>query len=195
MAKKTRRSARFTFHPLTPERWGDLEKLFGERGACGGCWCMWWRITRAEFEKRKGSPNRRAFRKIVRGGSEPGILAYVDDEPAGWCAIAPRREYASLNRSRILKPVDEKAVWSITCFFIARPHRRRGLSVKLIEAAVRHARRRGAKIIEGYPVEPRTGSMPDAFAWTGLPSAFERAGFTEVLRRSPTRPIMRRVLR
>jgi GNAT superfamily N-acetyltransferase len=188
-------SARIAFRPLTPERWGDLEKLFGERGACGGCWCMWWRLTRAEFEKNKGASNRRAFRKIVRDGEEPGILAYVDDEPAGWCAIAPRQTYPSLERSRVLKPVDDKPAWSITCFFVARPHRRRGLSVKLIEAAVKHARRRGAKIIEGYPVEPRKGAIPDAFAWTGLPTAFEKAGFREVLRRSPTRPIMRRRLR
>ncbi|MDY7109235.1 MAG: GNAT family N-acetyltransferase [Planctomycetota bacterium] len=188
-------SARLAFHPLTPERWGDLEALFGERGACGGCWCMWWRMTRAEFEKKKGAPNKRAFRKIVRDGHEPGVLAYVDGEPAGWCAIAPREEYPSLNRSRVLKPIDEKPVWSITCFFVARPHRRSGLSVKLIEAAVQYARRGGAKIVEGYPVEPRKGAIPDAFAWTGLPAAFEKARFREVLRRSPTRPIMRRTLR
>jgi len=195
MAKKTRPSARLALHPLTDERWGDLEKLFGERGACGGCWCMWWRLTRAEFEKKKGAPNKRAFRKIVRAGEEPGILAYAGDEPIGWCAIAPREMYPSLNRSRILKPVDDKPVWSITCFFIARPHRRRGVSVRLIDAAVKHARAHGAKIIEGYPVRPRKESIPDAFAWTGVPSAFQRAGFREVLRRSPTRPIMRRRLR
>ena len=195
MARETRLPARLAFHPLTPERWPDLEALFGQRGACGGCWCMWWRLTRAEFEKKKGQANRRAFRKIVGAGEEPGILAYAGDEPIGWCAIAPRQTYPSLNRSRILKPVDEAPVWSITCFFIARPYRRRGVSIKLIDAAVRYARTRGAKIIEGYPVAPRKGSIPDAFAWTGLPAAFEKAGFREVLRRSPTRPIMRRRLR
>jgi len=195
MAKKPRPPAPLAFHPLTADRWPDLEKLFGQRGACGGCWCMWWRLTRAEFEKKKGPANRRAFRKIVRDGEEPGILAYAGDEPVGWCAIAPRQTYPSLERSRILKPVDEAPVWSITCFFIARPHRRRGVSVRLIEAAVKYARTRGAKIIEGYPVEPRRGSIPDAFAWTGVPAAFEKAGFKEVLRRSPTRPIMRRRLR
>ena len=195
MAKETRPPARLAFHPLTGERWPDLEELFGQRGACGGCWCMWWRLTRAEFEKKKGTANRRAFKKIVRDGEEPGILAYAGEVPVGWCAIAPRETYPSLERSRILKPVDERPVWSITCFFIARPHRRRGVSVRLIEAAVKYARTRGAKIIEGYPVGPRKGSIPDAFAWTGVPAAFEKAGFKEVLRRSPTRPIMRRRLR
>jgi GNAT superfamily N-acetyltransferase len=193
----TRRSStgKLAFHALTPERWDDLVALFGPRGACGGCWCMWWRMKRADFEKRKGAGNRRAFRRIVKRGDEPGVLAYAGDEPIGWCAIAPRQTYSALARSRILKPVDDKPVWSITCLFIARPWRRRGVSAKLIDAAAKLARRRGAKIVEGYPVEPRTAALPDAFAYTGLPAAFEKARFREVARRSETRPIMRRNLR
>ncbi len=180
--------------PLTPERWPDLEALFGERGACGGCWCMWWRLPRAQFGQQKGPVNKAAFETIVRAGETPGLLAYVDGQPAGWCAVAPREEYPALERSRILKRVDEQPVWSVTCFFVARPYRRSGLTVRLLTAAVAHARAHGASIVEGYPVEPRQGNMPDAFAFTGTAAAFRRAGFVEALRRSETRPIMRYVL-
>lgn len=185
----------FAFHPLTADRWADLETLFGERGACGGCWCMWPRVPRAEFERGKGAANRRAFRRLVLEGDAPGVIAYHDDRPAGWCAIGPRAGMARLETSRVLEPVDDRPVWSVVCFFVARPHRGRGLSVALLEEAVRFARARGATIVEGYPVEPRgPARAADAFVWTGLPSTFRRAGFDEALRRSPTRPIMRRVL-
>lgn len=185
-----RSPGRFTVRPLTPGRWPDLERLFGERGACGGCWCMWWRLTRARFQKQKGAANKRAFRKIVESGTVPGLLAYCGGEPAGWCAVAPREEYPTLERSRVLKRPDQTPVWSISCLFIARPYRRQGLSVQLLRAAVEHARRHGAVAVEGYPIEARK-TLPDVFAWTGLASAFRRAGFAEVLRRSPSRPIMR----
>jgi len=198
MAAKQSTCPSLSFHPLTAERWPDLEKLFGARGACGGCWCMWWRLTRSEFEKNKGAANKRAFKKIVwKAGDDaaPGILACTGDEPIGWCAVGPRETYPVLGRSPVLKPVDDRPVWSITCLFIARPYRRRGISGRLINAAVEFARHRGAKIVEGYPVEPRGETAPDAFVWTGLPSSYRNAGFREVLRRSPTRPILRRTVR
>lgn len=179
-------------HPLTPDRWADLETLFGPRGAVGGCWCMWWRLPRTEFERMKGAGNRRAFQAVVEAGDPPGLLAYVDGQPAGWCAVAPREQYGALERSRVLKRVDEQPVWSITCFFVARPFRGRGLTVRLLEAATAHAAARGARIVEGYPVEPASPQAPPVFAFTGLASAFRKAGFVEVLRRSDTRPIMRR---
>jgi len=182
---------RLTFAPLTPERWPDLERLFGPRGACGGCWCMTWRLRRAEFNRGKGDGNRAAFRAVVNGPTPPGVLAFAGDEPVGWCAVAPRAAYPSLTRSRVLAPVDDEAVWSITCLFVARPYRKMGVSVRLLRAAVQFARAQGARVVEGYPVEPYSASMPAVFAWTGLLSAFEKAGFTEVLRRSKTRPIMR----
>jgi GNAT superfamily N-acetyltransferase len=177
--------------PVTPDRWPDLEALFGPRGACGGCWCMWWRLPRGQFEAGKGETNREALRRLVMAGEPPGLLGYLDGQPAGWCAIAPRADYPGLSRSRVLKPVDDLPVWSVTCFFVARRYRRQGVGVALLRAAVEHARERGAAVIEGYPVEPRTGAIPDAFAWTGTPRLFVQAGFEEVLRRSPTRPIMR----
>jgi len=183
-----------TFHPLTPERWDDLEELFGERGACGGCWCMWWRLKRSEFNLQKGEGNRKALKALVDSGEVPGLLGYIDGQPVAWCSVAPREAYPVLGRSRVLKPVDDKPVWSLVCFFIARPFRGKGVSVRLIEAALDHVRRLGGQVVEGYPVEPRKDRMPDAFAWTGFASAFRKAGFVEVLRRSETRPIMRYTL-
>jgi len=186
---------KFQFHPLTADRWDDLETLFGVRGACGGCWCMLWRLKRSEFEKQKGDKNKVAFKAVVDSGDVPGILAYANGNPIGWCAIAPRETYQALERSRVLKRLDDKPVWSIVCLFIAKPYRRKGVSVQLLRAAADYVRKRGGSIVEGYPVEPRTGAMPDAFAWTGLASAFRQSGFTECARRSDTRPIMRLELR
>ena len=179
------------FQPLTPARWRDLEKLFGERGACGGCWCMWWRMKRAKFKLDKGEKNKRAFKKIVASGEVPGIIAYADSEPVGWCALAPRENYPLLENSRVLARIDSEPVWSITCFFVAKPYRGKGVTGQLAKAAVAYARQQGARIIEGYPVEPKKGRMPDPFVYTGLVSTFQSAGFVEALRRSETRPIMR----
>ena len=180
-----------TFHPLTPERWSDLEKLFGPRGACCGCWCMYWRLPRKQFDEQQGEVNRRNLKALVESGSIPGLLAYSDGEPVGWCSIAPREEFSTLARSRVLKPVDELLVWSVVCFFVARTQRGKGLTVELLNASVEYTRSNGARIVEGYPVEPKNGKAVDVFVFTGLLSAFKQAGFTEVLRRSETRPIMR----
>lgn len=179
------------FHSLTPDRWPDLAQLFGPRGACAGCWCMWWRIKRSEWEQQRGEGNREAFRAVVEAGALTGILAYSDGKPAGWCAVAPRDTYTVLERSRTLKRIDDQPVWSVTCFFVARPFRRQGLMERLLAAAVDHARDHGAQIVEGYPIEPRQSSMPDAFAYTGLAATFRKIGFVEAARRSETRPIMR----
>ena len=151
---------------------------------------MWWRMNRAEWSKGKGEGNRRAFRKLVRSGAEPGVLAYADGAPAGWCAIAPREQYPVLTRSRVLKPVDNQPVWAVTCFFIDRKVRRQGLSAQLLKAAVDFAKAHGAKIVEGYPHDVKRSA--DVFVYTGLASAFRQAGFKEVARRSNTRPIMRK---
>ncbi len=183
------------FNPLTSKRWPDFEKLFGKNGACGGCWCMWFRLTRAEFEKQKGAGNKRAMKRIVNSGEVPGILAYVRDEPVGWCSVAPRETFSLLQRSRILKPIDDQPVWSIVCFFVAKPFRRKGVTVKLLEAAIDYVRKQSGKIVEGYAVEPKKDSVPDIFVYQGLAAAYRKAGFVEVLRRSPTRPIMRYFIR
>ena len=179
------------YHPVTPDRWGDFEKLFGPRGACGGCWCMWWRVKRSVYDAQKGEGNRRIMRAIIESGEVPGLLAYDAGHPVGWCSIAPRETFSVLGRSRILKPVDDRPVWSVVCFFIEKGHRRQGLSVGLLRAAIDYAKENGAEIVEGYPVEPKEASAPDVFVFTGLVEAFRQAGFVEVLRRSPARPIMR----
>lgn len=186
---------RVSIHPLTPARWNDLVRLFGPRGGADGCWCMWPRLVGSEYRRRRGAPNRRAFRRLVESGPPPGVLAYVEGEPAGWCAIAPRQGLLRLERSRVMAPLDDKAVWSVTCFFIGREHRGRGLAVRLLRAAMKLAATHGARLVEGYPTEPRGKRPPALFLWTGLSPTFTRAGFREVARRSPTRPVMRRAVR
>jgi GNAT superfamily N-acetyltransferase len=179
------------FHPVTPGRWADFESLFGERGACGGCWCMWWRLERSRFQKQKGAGNRREMKRIIDSGEVPGLLAYSRGRPIAWCAVAPREKYTALERSRILARIDDAPAWSIVCLFVDREFRNRGVSVELLGAALAYAKKKGAKVVEGYPVAPKQKDYPPAFAFTGLASAFLKAGFVEVARRSETRPIMR----
>lgn len=180
-----------TFHPLTPDRWEDFEKLFGPRGACAGCWCMFWKLSRKDFDAGQGESNRLAQKAFVASGRTPGLLAYVDGIPAGWIAVEPRREYPGLARSRVLAPLDETPVWSVPCFFVDKKFRRQGLTVELLKAAVEYVRSKGGKVVEGYPVEPKDKKAPPVLIYTGTLSAFQKAGFTEAGRRSATRPIMR----
>lgn len=179
------------FHPLTPGRWSDLEKLFGRHGAAGGCWCMWWRQTQAEFSRRHGEPNRLAFKSIVESGVIPGILAYSHGIPVGWCAVEPRESYPALDRSRILARVDNKPVWSIPCFYVASQFRGKGLMRDLLTKAIGWAGGHGARIVEAYPVDSER-DLPAVSVYTGVGSVFREAGFEEVLRRSRARPIMRK---
>jgi GNAT superfamily N-acetyltransferase len=185
------KTSKFKFYPLTPDRWKDFEKLFGERGACGGCWCMSWLLTKKEFDANKGEGNKKKMKKLVNKKTEPGIIAYLNNEPIGWCAIAPRENYIRLENSKVLRRIDDKPVWSIPCFFIKKEFRRKGVSTKLLKSAIEYCRKKGVEILEGYPAEPYSDNVPTAFAWTGFPSAFTKAGFVEVERRSRTRPIMR----
>ena len=178
--------------PATPDRWRDIKKLFGDRGACGGCWCMTWRQSASEFQMNKGDKNRAMFRAIVKKGAEPGVLAYSGGEPVGWCAVAPRDHFPRLDNSRVWARLDDEPVWSITCLFVKKDLRNKGLSAKLIEAATKLAKKHGAKIIESYPQDLKGKRLPDAFVWTGLAGAFVKAGFTEAIRRSEQKPIMRK---
>ena len=178
--------------PLTSDRWDDFEQLFGPRGACAGCWCLYWKLPRKDFTAGQGDHNRLTQKEIVASGRTPGLLATMDGIPAGWVAVEPRENYPVLNNSRILKPLDELPVWSVTCFFVAKKYRSQRLTVALLKAALDHVAKQGGKVAEGYPVEPRgAGKMPPVFVYTGLASAFKQAGFTEAGRRSETRPIMR----
>jgi len=181
----------FKTFPLDKSRWNDFEKLFGERGACGGCWCMTWRLKSSDYEKAKGEKNRKAFKKIVNCNEPVGVIGYLNNEPAGWCAVAPREKFIRLENSRVLRKVDGLPVWSVTCFFVDKKFRRKGLSVDLLKGVIEYCRKQKVKFIEAYPVEPKKNPMPDVFAFTGIASAFLKAGFKEVKRHSETRPIMR----
>ncbi|MCB2199870.1 GNAT family N-acetyltransferase [bacterium] len=182
-------------HPLTPDRWHDLEALFGAKGACSGCWCMWYRKSAKQFAVDKYETNRQDFHQLVtRSGTPPGLLGYMGDQPVAWVAVAPRREYPRLANSRVLKPVDDTPVWSITCLFVEKQHRNMGLSAQMVDAAAQFALHQGAPAVEGYPHDLKQGDrQADAFVWTGLLGGFLKAGFEEVERRSPKRPIVRRV--
>ena len=178
-------------HPLTPDRWEDFKELFGTSGAYGGCWCMWWRIKRSEFERNHSDGNKRAIRKIIRSGNVPGILAYQGSRPIAWCSVAPREDYPSINRSHVLKPIDEKPVWSIPCFFVKKEYRGQGVVRALLEGAIRHVRSKRGKILEAYPTIPRAEKLPPVSSYMGIPSVFQRAGFVECARPSKSRMIMR----
>jgi len=183
---------KFRFLPASEDKWKDVESLFGENGACGGCWCMSWLLSAAEFNTNKGAGNKRKLRKLITEGVEPGIIAYSGETPVAWCAFGKRETYKRLLASRTLKPVDDREVYSIVCFYIKKEFRNRGLSGELIKAAIKEIKKRKGKIVEAYPVIPYSDNMPAAFAWTGIHSAYVKAGFTEAARRSNSRPVMRK---
>jgi GNAT superfamily N-acetyltransferase len=191
MIQKLQEINNIHFLPVGKNQWRDFEKLFGERGACGGCWCMAWRLNSSDFEKQKGDKNKNSMKKIINNDEVPGMLAFYDNKPIGWCAFAPREKYIRLNNSRVLASIDNERVWSISCFFIDRHFRRMGISTELLKAVIKYCKKKKVKILEAYPQEPYAENIPAAFAWTGIPSAFEKAGFKVIKRRSPKRPIMR----
>jgi GNAT superfamily N-acetyltransferase len=151
---------------------------------------MWWRLTSRQFQEQVGRANKLALRKIVNSGESPGILAYVNGQPAGWCSLGPREEFGRLERSPVLKRIDNLPVWSLVCYYVDRLYRRQGLMEKLTLAAIDFAEGKGARIVEAYPVE-MTGHFKPAEAYTGVARVLRELGFAEVLRRTPDRPIMR----
>jgi len=153
---------------------------------------MWWRLSAKEWEAKAYDGNRRAMRKFVDSGEKPGLLAYRDGTPVGWVSVAPREQFPRIERSRVLGPIDDEKVWSVVCFFIHRKERGSGVGAALLKAAVDAAAERGARIVEGYPVDPRGGQASNGSAFTGVEAMFREAGFTEVERRSAGRPIMRK---
>ncbi|MFH1264030.1 MAG: GNAT family N-acetyltransferase [Pseudomonadota bacterium] len=165
---------------LSPSLWNDLEKLFGPRGACGGCSCMSWRLPKGEkWADVKGEINQRSFKKLVLSNKAHGAIAYAEEEPVGWVSFDRRRDYARLDRAPSLACDDADRVWSIPCFFIRNGFRNQGVGSELLRFALRCLKRHGAKIVEGYPIKPYKsgGSIPAAFAWTGTLPMFQKAGF------------------
>jgi GNAT superfamily N-acetyltransferase len=155
---------------------------------------MFWKLRGRAFDEAKSYETRQMHKSIVDSGVVTGLLAYSNGEVVGWVAVEPRNAYEKLAHSRVLKSVDDQPVWSVTCFFVAKKYRRRGITVELLKAAVKHVKRQGGRIVEGYPVDADR-DMPAPFVYTGTASAFRQAGFKEVARNSPTRPIFRFVIK
>ena len=181
----------FVIKPLTPDLWPALRDLFGTRGACGGCWCMYWRIG-AAYRRRPATRNEADFRDVVRQGPPPGLVAFDGDLAVGWCQLTPRDALPFLDRQWRLKRVDEVPVWSISCFYVRIGYRRRGVTTALIREALRVAKRAKAPALEAYPFD---AAVSPSSTSTGYASTFARMGFKVVARRIPARPIMRHDLR
>jgi GNAT superfamily N-acetyltransferase len=181
--------------PLTKERWPDLVELFDRPGASivRGCWCMYYRKS-GQGGVGPGETNKRAFKSLVDSGYVPGLIGYEKGAPVGWVSLSPREDYVKLRRSPVMKPVDDKPVWSIVCFFVDRGARGRGVSEALLRAAIDYARSQGATLLEAYPVDKQERSHPDLMFF-GAKSMYDRAGFKEVARRKRERPVVRRALR
>ncbi|MGE5204257.1 MAG: GNAT family N-acetyltransferase [Chlamydiota bacterium] len=176
--------------PLTSDLWPALVDLFGEKGACAGCWCMYWRIGNA-YRKRPREANKSAFRKVVKKGPPPGLLAFDGDLPVGWCQLTPRDSVPWLDHLWRLRRADDVPVWSLSCLYVRKGYRRQGVTSALIAAAVKLAKKAGAPAVEAYPLD---GDLTPSASGTGYASTFARLGFKTVARRSPPRPIMRREL-
>ncbi len=176
-----------TVHPLTPDLWPALENLFGDQGPVSRCWCMYWRIG-SDYRKRPRETNKVALRELVESGPPPGLLAFDGELAVGWCQLTPRDDLPWLDRTRRLERVDDTPVWSLSCFYVRKGYRKRGVTSALITAALEAARRAGAPALEAYPVD---ANLTTSSSFTGYASAFERAGFKVVARRVSSRPIMR----
>ncbi|HEV8425165.1 MAG TPA: GNAT family N-acetyltransferase [Actinomycetes bacterium] len=182
-------------HPLTRDRWDDLATLFDRPGDPKGCWCMYYRVRGREFEQLWGKGAKAAFQQVVEQGPPPGLLAYRDQTPVGWCAIAPRESYPRILRSPVIRPIDDQpACWATVCFYVRRDQRRGGVAAALLEAAVEFAAANGAEAVEGYPKETDGARKHANEMFVGSMTMFVEAGFEEVGRRSPLRPIMRRTV-
>jgi GNAT superfamily N-acetyltransferase len=172
---------------LTEDHWPALEDLFSTSGPIGRCWCMAWRIGSA-YRQRPPSANKEAFHQVVSEGPPPGLLAFAGETAVGWCQLTPRASLPALERDRRFRRVDDVAVWSISCFYVRKGYRKRGVTAVLITAALDTARRAGAVAVEAYPLD--AARSPSA-SHTGYASTFARLGFTTVARHVPARPIMR----
>jgi RimJ/RimL family protein N-acetyltransferase len=185
--------SKLSIRALEPDDWTAIARLFGANGACGGCWCMWWRVEKGgkTWDEAKGEKNRARMAKLVKQGAVHAMIAFDRDEPIGWCSFGPHASFPRLLNSRVLRHEPSDDTWSIVCFFIPAKQRGKGLATRLLEAATRHAFALGARTIEGYPVVPQSSSerMPAAFAWTGVPAVFEAVGYERIARESELRPI------
>jgi ribosomal protein S18 acetylase RimI-like enzyme len=187
---------KLTVRPLTPERWPDLEALFNAPGCsiARHCWCMCYRRSGSRGPLPAGTSaaqaNRAGLRALVDSGEPPGLIGYRGKTPVGWVSLGPREAYAKLRRSPVMKPVDDQPVWSIICFVVPPAFRGQGVARALLDGAIAYARKRGVRLLEAYPVDKR-GRASDDSMWFGPKSMYDAAGFEEVARRKPQRPIVR----
>ena len=182
----------FTVEPVTNKNWNKFVSLFGEKGACGNCWCMYYRLSKTDFQEGKTDDgNKRAIQEIIWNEKPVGLIGLLDGQAIAWCAFAPREHFIKLEKSRVHKRIDNKDVWSIPCLFIDKYYRRSGVSVQLLIGAIKYAKVNGIKIIEAYPTIPTQTSIPDSFGWIGIFKSFERAGFEIVDRTSKNRRMVR----
>jgi GNAT superfamily N-acetyltransferase len=207
MAARHRRSPRSTpsadaslsVRPLARDDGSAVARLFGGNGACGGCWCMHWRSEKGvDWDAMKGAPNRRKLLGLIKAGKVHAVLAFAGEEVVGWCQLGPRRDFARLLRSRVMNPGAPDDTWAVTCFFIPAAWRGRGVGRALLDGAVTLAKARGARRLEGYPVSMmgRDGKRyASTFAFVGVPSLFEGAGFRDVTPEGASRPVYRRSFR
>jgi GNAT superfamily N-acetyltransferase len=182
---------KLTIRPLTPELWPALEDLFGRTGACARCWCMYGRIGSA-YRRRTSAKNKAEFRELVERGPPPGLLAFAGDIAVGWCQVTPRDAVPALDRLWRLRRVDDLPVWSLSCLYVRKGYRRRGITTQLITAALKAAKRAKAPALEAYPFD---ANVSPSASGCGYASTFERAGFRTVARRVLARPVMRHDLR
>ncbi|HOG78560.1 MAG TPA: GNAT family N-acetyltransferase [Anaerolineaceae bacterium] len=183
-------------YPATAERWPDLEQILSQRRATSSCWCMFWRLRRTDFSKLTDDEKKAALKAHTADRLAPGVLAYVDGKVIGWCSVGPRENFVALENSRILKRVDDTPVWSIVCFFVDTPFRKKGVMAELLRGAVRYAEQNGAQVIESYPLEMQSdklaGQKLHGFSgYMGIASVFRAAGFVKVSDASETQVIMR----
>ncbi len=184
--------------PLTPARWPDLEAVFEAKGCsiARGCWCMFYRESgrpSVPAGQRLADARREQLKALAAEGPPPGLLAYAGSRPVGWVTVGPRSVFRKLQRSPVMKPVDDAPVWSIVCFVVPPAHRHQGVASALLRGAVDHAARCGAGIVEAYPVD-KAERGADAWLWHGAWSMYRKLGFAEVARRKPERPVVRLVL-
>lgn len=177
----------FAVRPLTPDLLPDLEDLFNTPGPVGRCWCMYWRIGN-EYRKRSSQANKTDFRTLVKNGPPPGLLAYDGELVVGWCQLTPRSALPWLDQTWRLKRVDDVPVWSLSCFYIRKGYRKKGVTSALIAAALEAAKQAGAPALEAYPLD---AELTPSTSSTGYVSTFKQAGFKVVARHVASRPIMR----
>lgn len=164
--------------PATSERWNDLRKLFGPTGAYWNCWCMYWRYSSKDFNNASKDQKIIELQNIINDPEYvPGLLAYMEDEPVGWIGFSPRSSFIRLQKSRVIKPIDDLPVWSLMCFFIHKKYRNQGVATRLIEGSIEYAKSINAPAVECYPVNSKGDRLSLESSYIGTVEMFERAGF------------------